>query len=315
MPKKNLADRSIGAKLKKSRLMQNIELDYVYSAIKIRPKIIELIEADKFFELGSSVYVKGLLKSYTKFLGLNSQSMVNLYIRDWEDTDPGKKNKSSYRKPKNKQPKLVVDKRLILLLAAVIFLVFAINVVSNLLTNSFKTPVLNLFFPVSASGGEVITYAITGNTFYIEGESDGESTVTINNVPVVIDPTGKFRSSLLPFSGEDAQFVIKATNSLNSVSQITLNVQKAKDFLPSGKVVEFSIGESAQFLLLKADNVVLFNDLAMPDYNISFEFFSELEIQSAEPSKTTVKIDDKLYPLSLSRQIFRIVNKELLQEN
>ncbi len=314
MAKKHLADRSIGAKLKKSRILQNVELDYVYSVIKIRPKIIELIESDKFLELGSPVYVKGLLKSYSKFLGLDSKSIVSLYVRDWEDTEPVKKSSNSYKKIKSSQTKLFIDKRLIFLIAAVIFLIFALNAVGNLLTNSFKTPTLSLIFPISASSGETITYAITGNTFYIEGQSDGQSTVTINNLPVVIDLSGKFRSSLLPFSGEDSKFVIKATNSLNRVSQITLNVQKAQDFLPSGKVVEFSIGDLSQFLLIKSDNVVLFNDLAMPDYSISFEFFSELELQSAEPSQISIKIDNKLYPLTLTRHIFKIINRELLQE-
>src|SRR5512136_2744554 len=90
---------SVGAKLKKIRQEKGLSIEDVQKQTKIHPNILKAIEEDNFINL-SPVYVKGFLKIYCKFLGVDPSQ----YILECEDlekaapeqpADMGKKNESS----------------------------------------------------------------------------------------------------------------------------------------------------------------------------------------------------------------------------
>ena len=72
---------SIGEKLREARHNKKVSLEDVSRATRIKMEILEQLEADEFDRLAAPAYTKGFLKLYAEYLGLDSQSMVDAYLR------------------------------------------------------------------------------------------------------------------------------------------------------------------------------------------------------------------------------------------
>ena len=83
-------DISLGIFLKKSREERHIELDEVAEATRIRRHNLEAIENDEWNKLPPQVFIKGFLKSYAEFLGLDKETVIHHYLRtsSFEKTTP-----------------------------------------------------------------------------------------------------------------------------------------------------------------------------------------------------------------------------------
>jgi cytoskeleton protein RodZ len=77
--KKTPEDISLGSLFRKSREERHIEFDEIVKAIRIRRPNLEAIENEEWSKLPSPVFVKGLLKSYAEFLGLDKETVLQLY--------------------------------------------------------------------------------------------------------------------------------------------------------------------------------------------------------------------------------------------
>jgi cytoskeletal protein RodZ len=70
---------SIGTLLKKCREKKDLTIKDVENAIKIRTKYIQAIEQDDFDVIPGEVYIKGFIRSYAKYLGLDDSLLVQHY--------------------------------------------------------------------------------------------------------------------------------------------------------------------------------------------------------------------------------------------
>jgi cytoskeleton protein RodZ len=69
----------IGNSLREARLRQNLDFGSVEAGTKIRSKYIQALEAESFDVLPGETYVKGFLRTYAEFLGLDGQLYVDEY--------------------------------------------------------------------------------------------------------------------------------------------------------------------------------------------------------------------------------------------
>jgi hypothetical protein len=69
----------IGNSLREARVRQGLDWNQVELATKIRAKYIRALEEETFEVLPSGTYVKGFLRSYAEFLGLDGQLYVDEY--------------------------------------------------------------------------------------------------------------------------------------------------------------------------------------------------------------------------------------------
>jgi helix-turn-helix protein len=67
----------IGASLKDARLRKGVDLAQAESATKIRGKYLQALEDEAFEELPAETYIKGFLRSYADYLGLDGQLYVD----------------------------------------------------------------------------------------------------------------------------------------------------------------------------------------------------------------------------------------------
>jgi helix-turn-helix protein len=82
----------LGNSLREARVRQGLDFPQVELATKIRAKYIRALEDEAFEILPSQTYVKGFLRSYAEYLGLDGQLYVDEYSSrhgaEWYDEAP-----------------------------------------------------------------------------------------------------------------------------------------------------------------------------------------------------------------------------------
>ena len=69
----------IGNSLREARLRQQLDFLQAEQATKIRGKYLRALEEEQFDVLPSQTYVKGFLRNYAEYLGLDGQLYVDEY--------------------------------------------------------------------------------------------------------------------------------------------------------------------------------------------------------------------------------------------
>src|SRR6266513_3843150 len=69
----------IGNSLREARLRQGLEFPEVEHATKVRSKYLRALEDEQFDILPAQTYIKGFLRTYAEYLGLDGQLYVDEY--------------------------------------------------------------------------------------------------------------------------------------------------------------------------------------------------------------------------------------------
>src|SRR5919197_4578103 len=116
----------IGNSLREARERQGLDYPQVELATKIRAKYIRALEDEEFAILPSDTYIKGFMRSYAEFLGLDGQLYVDEYnsrhVVDAYDDMP-------QRRPRVRQDR-GLERRVVLLALAGIAAVTALVIVA-----------------------------------------------------------------------------------------------------------------------------------------------------------------------------------------
>jgi cytoskeleton protein RodZ len=89
VPAPPAAPRSIGERLRAGRERSGLSVAAAAEKLHLDPKVIEALEADRFAELGASVYVRGHLRRYGDFVGEPGAELVSSYsARDARPAPP-----------------------------------------------------------------------------------------------------------------------------------------------------------------------------------------------------------------------------------
>lgn len=70
---------SLGQELKRERELRGISLEEISESTKINLKFLQAMEEDKLEVMPSKFFIKALLRTYAKFLGLEEHSVLNKY--------------------------------------------------------------------------------------------------------------------------------------------------------------------------------------------------------------------------------------------
>jgi Helix-turn-helix domain len=100
---------AIGSSLKDARLRRGLDLPTAAEATKIRTRHLQALEDEQFDVLPGQTYVRGFLKTYADFLGLDGQLYVDEYSsRFWvnEDGTPATRRKVRIRRKHHRRIEL-----------------------------------------------------------------------------------------------------------------------------------------------------------------------------------------------------------------
>lgn len=70
---------SVGQILKTARIEKNLTLEDAEKATSIRSKYLQAIEEDNYANTPGEVFVKGIIRTYGNYLGLDGLELVNIY--------------------------------------------------------------------------------------------------------------------------------------------------------------------------------------------------------------------------------------------
>ena len=70
---------SVGEILKNTREAKGITIEQVAEATSIRVLYLEAIESEQFNQVPGEVYLKGFIRNYANYIGLNGPAMVEKY--------------------------------------------------------------------------------------------------------------------------------------------------------------------------------------------------------------------------------------------
>jgi len=79
---------SFGEELKRERELREISLREISESTKISLRYLEALESNEFEHLPGGVFNRGFVRAYSKFIGIDPESMVDAYLLQ-ENTQVG----------------------------------------------------------------------------------------------------------------------------------------------------------------------------------------------------------------------------------
>ena len=114
--------REIGELLKNARTKKGLTIEKAYKKTRIHPGILRALEEGRVENLLNKIYIKGFLKKYSEFLGLDKDFIVREYARNLQDETEQKLYIDKDQPPKDIIKYLNIG---LSVLAVILFIVFA----------------------------------------------------------------------------------------------------------------------------------------------------------------------------------------------
>ena len=90
----------IGNSLREARLRQGLDFPELEQGTKIRAKYLRALEDEQFDVLPAQTYVKGFLRSYAEYLGLDGQ----LYVDEYNSASSWARRSTAQSRPRRSAP-------------------------------------------------------------------------------------------------------------------------------------------------------------------------------------------------------------------
>ncbi len=149
---------SVGEILKKQREQLGINLEDVEKQIKIRKKFLQALEENNLSIFTSKIYISGIIKNYSQYLGLDPKRTLAFFRRDYEKLEPIKfkrKIRSKYLRP---ETRMIVS----LLLVSIFILFF--GYFGYQLKQFFSPPKVVILEPKTDTFKKKVRVKIVGQT-------------------------------------------------------------------------------------------------------------------------------------------------------
>ena len=312
-----LPDRSIGKKLKNAREGKAYSIDEVSSSTKIRSEYIKAIEEDNFTKFDSHVYAKGFIKNYALFLDLDPEPMIALYRRDYENLNEKRKVKQINETTEVKKNNVgiyiknnITKRRISYSIFSLMIIVISGSLLLFLQT-TFTPPFLKITSPEIEENDEYEKISTDKKSLRISGETNPNTLIKVNEEPVPLKPGNTFETDFLPLTSENNIVVIEAQSPLGI--KRTMKIEFIRSDLENQKKVEgdalIMIKEKPVFVLIRADGIIKFNDIAVPNEVINITADKFIEIESSEPQYINLQINDDSFQLSKIFERFELGEK------
>jgi cytoskeletal protein RodZ len=202
--------KTVGQILKEKRLEKNITLETVEQDIKIRKKFLEDIESDNYQRLPSQAYIKGFVKNYSEYLGLNSKTMMAFFRRQTREVTRSSILPKGVVEPLNKPGYVLTPGRFISFLFFVLFVLFLLY---------FGYQYRKLQIPPKVTIDSPKEHMITtGKRIDVTGTTDPDATVSVNGVGVLVRSDGKFFDQVALFPGKNTITIVVVSRHGKSVT-------------------------------------------------------------------------------------------------
>jgi len=305
--RKKIDTLTLGERLKKIRLERRLSLADVSKSTKIQVKYLAFLEDGEYSKLPADVYVKGFLKSYAGYMGMNETILIKQYLRekgihrnikksDEEDATSKPINFSSF----------VVTPKIIVVSVTVIMVIGCFWYLYRQVNSFISSPRLFVSTPADSS-------SIDGNSVDVKGIAEKDSLVSINNQSVLVDEKGNFDENVGLQQGVN-MITVKARNRFDKESVKTISVnanyqseadaqqQAGGDQQPAQAqpfTMEIHVSPNPTWISVEADGNLVYSGVLVPGPAQAFDAKEKISVTSAKGNETFITLDGKdLGPLS-----------------
>lgn len=295
---------TLGEKLRNLRSERRISLSEVSRSTRIQLKYLEYLEEGNYKKLPVDVYVKGFLRGYAEFLGVDENILIRLYEKEKDikiNLEKSRGENQNAPKPINISPFLITPKIImassvaILFLASFFYLYKEIGAFAN-------TPRLVILGPVQNS-------VVETNSTVVEGITDRDAKAFINGQPILVNDDGKFSESLALQSGTNT-ISVKAVNRFDKEMVQNIIVQsnyqeKSEDVVSDsidqtalnkmqGRVsVDVGVSDGPVWVSVEVDGNLVFSGTMLTGATQSFTADDKISINSGKANATQIKFNGK----------------------
>ena len=205
--------KKLGELLKETRTAKHISTEEVAKRLLLKKEQVEALENGNWAALPEAAYVKGFIKNYAHFLGLDSNHLLALHRAEYDE-------KKFTKAPRGKKRRLMFTPNLIGPLAALLAMLIFFGYLFIQYTSIASAPKVELYSPQD----DITT---TANIIEVSGKAEKETTVSIGGQLVPIDDLGNFTYQL-PLSEGRNTIEIIASKKLSPKTKITRIVRLAR---------------------------------------------------------------------------------------
>lgn len=302
--KKSVGTLTLGERLKRLRSDRRISLVEVSRNIKVQMKYLESLENGDYDSLPADVYVRGFLKSFADFLGVDDKVLVRLYEKETgirKNLEKGKDKKEEKIKPLNISSFTFTPKKAIfavscLLIALIVFFIY------KEIGSFNSSPRLVIISPeANSETGEKMAV--------VEGITEKDVRLLINDQLTTVNDEGKFREEITLQPGGNT-INVKAINKFDKETQETVNIQSnfqdeelenssadqptREDVSNSEKIsLEVRVEPGPVWLNVEADGNLVFSGTLLAGALQNFEAKDKIVMSSAQASATFLRFNGK----------------------
>jgi cytoskeletal protein RodZ len=212
---------SIGDKLKRSRIRKKITVAEVEESTRIRAKFLLALEGDSWDQIPSEVYGRGYLETYSQFLGLDKEGIMQQYDRERHMYARHCVDSQVDLSPRSRLviPRVLLTPRFFVIVLALAFSCGFIGIIFHQVRAFAAAPYLQVTSPSSSTSPDTSELKVSADFTDIRGEASPGSVVTINGELVDVDVAGHFSKKEALHTGLNA-FSISATNNHKTTTSV-----------------------------------------------------------------------------------------------
>lgn len=205
--------KKLGEILAEARIEKNIEQEEVAKDLRIKVDLIQALEEGDWASLPEAAYVKGFIKNYADFLGLDSNRLLALHRAEYDER--------KYTQPPNKQKKrLMLTPNLISPLTFSLTFLLFIGYLAIQYTSVLSAPNLEIYSPQD----DITT---TASVIEVSGKTEKETTISVDGELVPTDESGDFNYQIKLADGQNIIEIV-ASKRLSPKTKITRLVRLAR---------------------------------------------------------------------------------------
>ena len=305
--KKSVGTLTLGEKLKKLRSDKRISLGEVSRSTKIQAVYLEYLEEGSYDKLPADVYVRGFLRSYADFLGVDERIMLKLYNKEKgikKNLDKDSASKAKKKKPINISS-FVFTPQKIIIVAVTILALLGLFFLYREVDSFASAPSLVILSPSDNS-------EVKDNSVYVKGVTEKDAALFINGQPILVGDDGAFGEDLTLQSGLNtisvksvnkfkkeavknivvkSDYVDSAQASSDSSQNDVANDNPNPDVATTGVQIDLRVDPGPVWLSVETDGNAAFSGTMLSGSVQSFKAANQIVISSGNGKATFVKMN------------------------
>ncbi len=320
--------KTIGELLREKREAKGLSHRQVAEIIKIRPEYLEDLEKGKYSSFASEVYVKGFLKNYARYLGIDQEKALALYRR--ENTQNLSAKIADVQNINSKSLDLSITPERIIIAIVAIFTLFILYYLGTQVNTILKRPVLEITSPTIVSSGESQIFETNDATISFKGKISVDASLKLNGDNVATNNLAQFEIRDINLNLGENNFLFIAENQFGRKSELSVNIvrldklaqtEKEEDKTETSPIkqemkITVTIINREANVKITNDGTIETNQVYQPGTKLEYVSKTSFALQTPRPDSVEVTIDNQKYTLYNTREItWRLVDGSIIQSN